>query len=88
MVLYLMQPHIELVKKHLQKLIENFTYNLTHPIDIMIDRSFDHGIPIHAIFPYPCKTDWHFDKNDPLFTDIGLREYNKYEKGTKYYFQF
>ena len=48
----------------------------------MLDRSFDHGVPIYAIHPYPCKTDWHFDKNDPLFTDIGLRDH-KYEKGTK-----
>ena len=69
------------ISKKAAKILINFTYNLTHPIDIMIDRSYDHGIPIHAIFPYPCKTDWHFDKNDPLFTDIGLREY-KYEKGT------
>ncbi len=71
-------------KKAAKKLI-NYTYNLTHPIDIMLDRSFDHGIPIHAVFPYPCKTDWHFEKDDPLFTDIGLREY-KYEKDTKLYF--
>ncbi len=71
-------------KKAARKLIE-YTYNLTHPIDIMLDRSFDHGIPIHAIFPYPCKTDWHFEINDPLFTDIGLREY-KYEKGTSVFF--
>ena len=64
-----------------RKLIQ-FTYNITHPIDIMLDRSFDHGVPIYAVFPYPCKTDWHFDRDDPLFTDIGLRE-NKYVKGTK-----
>lgn len=56
----------------------SYTYNLIYPIDVMIDRTYEHGVPIHAILPYPCKTEWHFDPQDPLYTDIGPREF-KYE---------
>ena len=44
----------------------------------MMDRTYEHGVPIYAILPYPCKTEWHFDPKDPLYTDIGPREF-KYE---------
>ena len=56
----------------------SYTYNLIYPIDVMMDRTYEHGVPIHAILPYPCKTEWHFDPKDPLYTDIGPREF-KYE---------
>ena len=56
----------------------SYTYNLNYPIDVMMDRTYEHGVPIHAILPFPCKTEWHFDPNDPLYTDIGPREF-KYE---------
>ena len=44
----------------------------------MMDRTYEHSVPIYAILPYPCKTEWHFDPKDPLYTDIGPREF-KYE---------
>ena len=56
----------------------SYTHNLVYPIDVMMDRTYEHGVPIYAILPYPCKTEWHFDPKDPLYTDIGPREF-KYE---------
>ena len=53
----------------------------------MIDRTYEHGVPIHAILPYPCKTEWHFDPKDPLYTDIGPREF-KYELNRSFYSKF
>ena len=72
------------ISKNAAKTLVNYTYNLTHPIDIMLDRSYEHGVTIHALLPYLCNTDWHFDPKDPLFTDIGLREH-KYLKGTSFF---
>lgn len=69
-------------KKGAQKLL-SFTYDLTYPIDVMMDRSYDHGIKINAVLPYPCKTEWHFNPKDPLYTDIGPREF-KYEKSRSF----
>ena len=56
----------------------SYTHNLNYPIDVMMDRTYEHGVPIYAILPFPCKTEWHFDPKDPLYTDIGPREF-KYE---------
>ena len=33
----------------------------------MMDRSYDHGVTIYGILPYPCKTEWHFDPKDPIY---------------------
>ena len=66
------------ISKNGAKKLLSYTYNLIYPIDVMMDRSYEHGVPIHAILPYPCKTEWHFDPDDPLYTDIGPREF-KYE---------
>ena len=66
------------ISKDGAKKLLSYTYNLTYPIDVMMDRTYEHGVPIYAILPYPCKTEWHFDPKDPLYTDIGPREF-KYE---------
>lgn len=60
-------------KNGAEKLIK-YCINLTNPIDVMLDRSFDHGIINYAVMPFPVETEFHFDPNDPLFTDIGLRK--------------
>ena len=60
-------------KNGAEKLIK-YCINLTNPIDVMLDRSFDHGVINYAVMPFPVETEFHFDPNDPLFTDIGLRE--------------
>ena len=66
------------ISKNGAKRLLSYTFNLIYPIDVMMDRSYDHGVSIYAILPYPCKTEWHFDPKDPLYTDIGPREF-KYE---------
>lgn len=43
------------------------------PIDIMMDRSFDHGVSIHCIYPYPVQADFCFDENSPMYTNVGDR---------------
>ena len=53
----------------------------------MMDRSYDHGITVHAVIPYPCVTEWHFDENDPLYTDIGPRNF-KYEPNRSFFSKF
>ena len=63
------------ISKKAASALLSFTFNLTQPIDIMMDRSYDHGIDIHAVLPYPCNTEWRFDPKDPLYTDIGPREF-------------
>ena len=50
----------------------------------MMDRSYDHGIDIHSILPYPCNTEWRFDPKDPLYTDIGPREF-KYPPNSSFF---
>ena len=60
-------------KKGAEKLIGYCEY-LFAPVDIMMDRSFDHGIPIYGIFPYPVVADFCFDENSPMFTSIGKRD--------------
>src|SRR5690606_8466968 len=41
------------------------------PIDNMFDRSYDHGVPIHAILPYPVTTEYSVETGNPLRSDIG-----------------
>jgi len=72
------------ISKKAASILLSFTYNLTHPIDIMMDRSYDHGIDIHSILPYPCNTEWRFDPKDPLYTDIGPREF-KYPPNSSFF---
>ena len=75
------------ISKNGAKKLLSYTYNLIYPIDIMMDRTYEHGVPIHAILPYPCKTEWHFDPKDPLYTDIGPREF-KYELNRSFFSKF
>lgn len=48
---------------------------LHSPIDILMDRSYDHKVPIYGIMPYMVSTKWCLDKKDPLYTDIGIRDH-------------
>ena len=60
-------------KKGAIKLLD-YCKNLKFPIDILLDRSFDHGVKNYGILPFPVKTDWHNNDKDPLYTDIGIRK--------------
>ena len=69
-------------KRGAKKLID-YCINLTNPIDVMLDRSFDHKVINYAVMPFPVQTDFHFDPKDPLFTDIGLRK-SRYLDSSKF----
>jgi len=75
------------ISKHAASKLLSYTHNLIYPIDVMMDRTYEHGIPIYAVLPYPCKTEWHFDPKDPLYTDIGPREF-KYEYNRGFFSKF
>ena len=72
------------ISKKAAQILIPYAQNFTHPIDVMMDRSYDHGININAILPYPADTDWHFDLSDPLYTDIGPRTF-KYEANRSFF---
>ncbi|MCM5557651.1 glycosyltransferase family 25 protein [Pleomorphomonas sp. JP5] len=42
-------------------------------IDVLMDRSYDHGVPVFAVQPYPVQSLECSDPASPLFTDIGVR---------------
>lgn len=51
-----------------------YCQSLHTPIDILMDRSYDHGVTIYGVLPYAVTTQFNFDENDPLFTDVGVRD--------------
>ncbi len=63
-----------LISKMGAKALEKYCQTLHTPIDILMDRSYDHGVPIYGVFPYAVSTQFNFEKDDPLFTDIGIRD--------------
>jgi|GEM_PF-1868678 len=63
-----------LVSKNGAKALGGFCQTLHAPIDILMDRSYDHGVPIYGVLPYAASTQFNFEKDDPLFTDIGVRD--------------
>jgi len=63
-----------LISKSGAKILENYCQTLHTPIDILMDRSYDHGVPIYGVLPYAASTQFNFEKDDPLFTDIGIRD--------------
>ena len=73
-------------KKAVLKILP-YALELNFAIDVIMDRSFEHKIPIYAVKPYPIESKWHNDPKDPLFTDIGLRTY-KYSKNRKFLDRF
>ena len=62
-----------LINKHTAATLLNYCRDLKAPIDILMDRSYDHGVPIYGIMPYPVKTQFCFDENNPLYSDVGVR---------------
>ncbi|WP_068317915.1 glycosyltransferase family 25 protein [Polycladidibacter hongkongensis] len=49
-------------------------------VDVLMDRSYIHGADVFAVIPYPTRTRQCHDPSNPLYTDIGLRNY-KHEPG-------
>lgn len=76
-----------LISKKAAKQMLPYALKLNFAIDVIMDRSFEHKIPIYCIKPYPVISKWHNDPNDPLFSDIGLRTY-KYSKNRHFLDKF
>jgi glycosyl transferase family 25 len=62
-----------LVSKKAAQHLLNYCRDLKAPVDILMDRAYDHGIPVYGILPYPVHTAFCFDADNPLYTDIGIR---------------
>ena len=62
-----------LIRKEAAAVLIDYCGQLFSPIDIMMDRSYDHGVKIYGIMPYPTETKFCFDETNPLCSDIGLR---------------
>lgn len=71
-----------LVSKKGAKGLLDYCTPIYTPIDIMMDRSYDHGIPVYGVMPYAANTAFDFDTNSPLFTDVGIRDYKYDENAT------
>jgi len=71
-----------IVDKYAAKKLIEFCQYLYAPIDIMMDRSYDHGVPIYGVMPYPTQTQFCFDDGKVLYTDIGVRN-SDYKKNQK-----
>jgi len=73
------------------KKLEQYCMTLHAPIDILMDRTYDHGVTAYGVLPYAASTQFNFEKDDPLFTDIGVRnkkyadDITKFEKLTVKY---
>jgi glycosyl transferase family 25 len=63
-----------LISKSGARILERYCQTLLSPIDILMDRSYDHGVPIYGVLPYAGVTQFNFDPKNPLYTDIGVRD--------------
>lgn len=63
-----------LISKTGAKKLEQYCRTLHTPIDILMDRSYDHGVAIYGVMPYAASTQFNFEIDDPLYTDIGIRD--------------
>lgn len=50
-------------------------------VDVLLDRSYEHGVTMHTIQPYPVISWQCDDQNNPLFSDIGVRN-DKYDEAS------
>lgn len=63
-----------LISKKAAAALENYCQTMHTPIDILMDRSYDSGVTVYGILPYPVKADFCFDPNSPFYTSIGERQ--------------
>lgn len=61
-------------KKGAEKLYK-YCKEMHSPIDILMDRSYSHGVTVYCVMPYPVSTKWCLDENNPLYSDIGPRDF-------------
>ncbi|WP_256433059.1 glycosyltransferase family 25 protein [Martelella soudanensis] len=62
-----------LVSKRGARRLEAYCETLFTPIDLLMDRSYDHGVPVYGVLPYPVYAEFCMDPDSPLFSDIGRR---------------
>jgi len=62
------------ISKRCAKTMIDHCKNVKTPIDILMDRSYEHGIPVYGIMPYPVTADFCFDPNSPFYSTIGERK--------------
>ncbi len=73
-----------LISKDGAKKLETYCLTLHAPIDILMDRTYDHNVPCYGVLPYAGSTQFNFEDNDPLFTDIGVRDHKYAPDITKF----
>lgn len=50
-----------------------YCVSLHGAIDVLMDRSYEHGVSVFCVQPYPVQSLQCSDPASPLFTDIGVR---------------
>ena len=58
--------------------LEKYCSTMHMAIDVLMDRSYSHGVPIYSIQPYPAQTLQNENEGHPLCSNIGPRP-NKYD---------
>ena len=53
----------------------NYCKEMHSPIDILMDRTYSHGVGVYCVQPYPASSKWCMEEGDPLYSDIGPRVY-------------
>ena len=66
-------PAAYLVSKRGAARLAAYCASLFTPLDLMMDRSYDHGVPVYGVMPYPVHAEFCMDPANPLFSDIGTR---------------
>jgi glycosyl transferase family 25 len=62
-----------LINKEAARRLVPYCETIFTPVDIMMDRSYMHGVPIYGVFPYPVEAPIIYDPNNPIRSDIGVR---------------
>lgn len=63
-----------LMSKDAARRLVPYCESIFTPIDIMLDRSYIHGVPIYGVLPYPVDAPIIYDPNNPIRSDIGVRD--------------
>jgi glycosyl transferase family 25 len=61
-----------ITKKAAARLLQ-YSQTLDNAIDEVVDRSFEHGMPIYGVLPWPVDAPVILDTKNPLVSEIGLR---------------
>lgn len=62
-----------LLTKHGARKLIDYCEPLHAAIDVLMDRSYEHGVTVFSVQPYPVQSLQCSDPESPLFSDIGIR---------------